>query len=330
MKIKMLIAAFSIIVLLPGCYTRFETVKQERQLVNEDYYYAENDRYDSEYYSDTLYMKEGGPIINNYYFDGGNWYPRYRWYYSYYYPSYYWPSVAYGYVYNDPWFYDRYWHYDPWSPWCWTPYVYYPHPFYATSYYYPAYYFGTPWYYVSDKGDVVRSKRDFGENRGRSERGSQQSENRPDRFDGGRSGLDLPTGIGVTGTGGRSQTGSGDQVRGKSRSGDDTRSVTPRSSDRSGTGRGESSVGRPDSRRERYDQPGRDRQNTPPSRDEGKGNDRGSSREETRTYTPPPPPPQSPPSSTPQSSPPPRGNDSRGGSNDSNQGSRGGNTRGGR
>ncbi len=329
MKIKMIIAAFSIIALLPGCYTQFDTLKQERKIVNEDYSYSENDRYESEYYSDTI-SRTGNTIINNYYYDGWRWYPRYPWAYSYYYPSYYWPSISFGVVYADPWFYDRYWYYDPWDLWCWTPYVYYPHPFYSPSYYYPSYYWRTPWYYVSDKGDVVRTKRDFGENRGSIDRGPQTSENRPDRFDGGRSGFDLPTGVGLTGSGGRSQTGSGDQVRGKSRSGDDTRSVSPRSSDRSGTGRGERGISRPDSRRERYEQPSRGRENSPPSsRDEGRSNDRGS-RGETRTYTPPPPPPSAPPSSPPPSSPPSRGSDSRGGSNDSNQGSRGGNTRGGR
>ncbi len=309
-KIIFFSTLITVILILSGCYTQLGTVRETKS----DYQEKNYSYNDQDYESDTLYDREGNTVINNYYFDG-YWYPRYRWMFSYYYPSYYWPSYSFYIAYRDPWFYDWYWYYNP-LYWCYTPMVTYP-------IYYPPYYWSYPWYYVSRDGNVISTRRDFG-----NQRGAAQTDRSPfgneDRFGTGRSGYDIPNAIGVTGSG-RSQSPSNEQIRGKSRSGESSRSVTPRTGDRSGSNRGESQ--RPPSRRERYEQPGRSDDNNRSS-----GSDRGRSNENkegTRIYTPAPPAPQ--PSSPPPSSPPPsRGGDSRGNSNKDNGSSRGGNSRGGR
>ncbi|MDI6779498.1 MAG: hypothetical protein QME25_04805 [Bacteroidota bacterium] len=331
----LIIATLGLVVLISGCYTQLETIKNEKKYVDEYYDNNRIENYSQEEQSDTFYYdRDGRTIINNYYFDGGAWYPRYRWMFSYY-PSYYWPSYAFSMVYYDPWFYDRYWYYDPWI--CGTPYVYYPHYYYPYYYgsYYP-YYWGSH-YYISTTGTVERTKRDFGNQRDKGGRGAPTYDDRQDRISG-RGGLDLPTGVGVTGGGGRSQTGSTPEVRKPSRGDGTSGKVTPRSTDRSGSSRGEGSQSRSGSRRDRYENSDRGQSVPPATRESGRRNegsgrrDEGSTRSgETRTYTPPPPPtPQPAPSSPPPSSPPPQRGNSRGGSDSGDSGSRGGNTRGGR
>ncbi len=304
-----------------GCYTQLGTLKSDKS-VNEEYYsYEQSPNYN--YDSDTTYY-EGGTTINNYYYDGNYWYPRPYWAFSYYYPSYYWPSVAFGYVYNDPWFYDRYWRYDPWI--CGTMYVHYPH-YYYYPYYYGSYYpyYWTPQYYVTTTGSIERTRRDFGNQRDQGGRQAPTYDDRQDRVSG-RSGLDLPTGVGVIGGSGRSQAGSTPDVQKPSRGEGASREVTPRSTDRSGSTRGESGQSRSGSRRDRYENPDRGQSTPPVTRDSGRRNegsgrrDDGSTRSgETRTYTPPP-------SSPAPSSPPPL----RGGNDSGDSGSRGGSQRGGR
>lgn len=307
MKSKYLIITFLFALLISGCYTQLGTVKQERENYDEEYTYEYQN-----FNTDTIYERDGRTIINNYYFDG-YWYPRYRWMFSYYPSWYYWPSSFFSVTFYDPWYWDRYWYYDPY-PWCYYPWVSYP-------IYYPPYYWYRPIYVVTRDGEVTRTRRDFGNQRDRLS-GRSDNEMSLDRFGGGRSDFNIPPAVGVTGTGRSSNQGS-EQIRGKSRSGEDSRSITPRSSSRSSSNKGESK--RPPSRRERYEQPAREsnsgRSGTIQSNDDRK-------REGTRIYTP------APPSSTPSapaSPPPSRGGDSRGssgGSNDNN--SRSGNTRGSR
>lgn len=316
-KIILFSTIISIVLILSGCYTQLGTVRDTKSDYQEEEYSYNNQDYDS----DTLYDREGNTIINNYYFDG-YWYPRYRWMFSYYYPSYYWPSYSFYIAYRDPWLYDwywdRYWYYDP-LYWCYTPMVSYP-------IYYPPYYWNYPWYYVSRDGDVKSTRRDFGNQRGPAQTDRSPFDRNDDRFGTGRSGYDIPNAIGITG-GGRSQNPTTEQMRGKSRSDESSRSVTPRTGERSVSGRGDSQ--RPPSRRERYEQPGRgDESNRTSGSERGR---RSENREGTRIYTPPPAPAPQPSSPPPSSSPAPsRGGDSRGGSSNDNGNSRGGNTRGGR
>lgn len=308
-----------------GCYTQLGAVKSEsRQIVEEDYSYEQEDNY-SDY--DTTYTEgNSGSNYENYDYSERSWYPRPRWSFSYYYPSYYWPSVAFGYVYNDPWFYDRYWYYDPWI--CGTPWIYYP-AYYYPSFYYPPYYTNYWWsdnYYVTSTGTVTKTRRDFGSSRDNDKRGNTAIDDRTDRMPT-RSGYDLPTGVGVTGSGGRSAAGKTSDVQRPSRGTSSSREVAPRGSDRSRRSDSPSSG----SRRERYERTDRG-QSTPPASGPSRGSESTPRRDDgtsTRTYTPPPSAP-APSAPAPSSPPPSRGGDSRGGSNDNNQGSRGGSNRGGR
>lgn len=334
MKKYQLILAFIVGILilsLTGCYTQLGTVKHEKPRYSEEYLY---DEYDRNYQNDTTYYDDERTVINNYYYDGASWHPRHRWMFSYYYPSYYWPSVAFSYAYYDPWFYDRYWYYDPWI--CGTPWVYYGY-YRPYSYYDPYYYWWGSRYYVTGKSSYPRTNRDFGSTRGQA--GRRDLDEPRDGNYSGRGRSDLPTGVGVTGTGGRSQSDSPGEIRKPSRNDGSTRSVTPRTDDRSGSRRDEGTRG--GSRRDRYERQSREpNQPQPSGRESGRAiekrgsSERGSSRsEEPRSYSPPPPPASSSPAPAPApapSQPPARGSDSRGGSSDDNSSSRGGSTRGGR
>jgi hypothetical protein len=293
-----------------GCYTQLGTVKSEGNETEETYSYDRNE--DNNYDSDTTYT-EGGTTVNNYFYDGNNWQPRSYWMFDYYYPSYYWPSTAFGFAYNDPWFYDSYWHYDPWI--CGTPFVYYPayYPPYYGSPYYQNYWWADN-YYVTNTGTVKHTKRDFGGSRDRDLRPGTTEVDRTDRtFNPGRT--DLPTSVGISGSGGRTPSGKATGVQNTTRGTTSSRGVAPRGVDR--TRRGESTG--TGSRRERYN--GGERSSTSvPARPNNSG---GS----TRTYTPPPSSPA--PSSPPPSSPPPQRGSSRDGGS-SGSGSRDGSSRGGR
>ncbi len=320
------VAIFALVI--SGCYTQLGTVKNESPEYTEEYSgeeYTQDSQNDNEYQYD-----DRAAVINNYYYDGAYWYPRHRWMFSSYYPSYYWPSVAFSYAYYDPWFYDRYWYYDPWV--CGTPWVYYGH-YNHYNYYNPYYYYWGSGYYGGGK-TITRTNRDFGDTRGGRADIDQPRDGRPAGH--GRS--DLPSGVGVVGSSGRSQSDSPVNVRKPSRNDGSTRGVSPRTGERPSARKGDAT--RSGSRRDRYDGESRGTRPSQPSGNEsgrtierGGSNDRGGSRsEDTRpSYVPPPPPASSSPApAAPPSQSPSRGGDSRSGSNDNNSSSRGGSTRGGR
>jgi hypothetical protein len=252
------IVALTIIVLtvfITGCYTQLGYVKTEGDNSGENYSKEEKDNYTD---SDTPYdVSSNGINYENYDYDGSSWFPRHRWMFTNYYPSNAWPSTAFEYVYNDPWFYSQYWNYDPWIGG--TLYRFNPANYNQPYYAYPQYndFWRSDNNIVIKGGEVTNTRRDFGSTRDEDQRGSTNIDDRIDRTSI-RGVSDLPTSVGVVGSGGSSASGKTGATQTTSRTTTSTRqSATGTAQDNRGT----TSIG---SRRDRYlkDNSG---QSTPPT-----------------------------------------------------------------
>ncbi|MBS4027560.1 MAG: hypothetical protein KGZ58_02890, partial [Ignavibacteriales bacterium] len=174
-------------VILSGCYTqlaldtsrptyrnkqyREEPPQKQKQ---EDLVYEEQKNDEEEF--DDYDTQEGEysntPVVNNYYLNENDWYPRFRAGYSYY-----WPSTSFWVSYNNPWandwyypnqWYSNYSYYDYYNGWCYSPFVSYYYPWNYPTYgywHYHSYYYGYGYGASYTPNPSVRTVRDFGRNR---------------------------------------------------------------------------------------------------------------------------------------------------------------------
>ena len=344
-----------------GCYTQLGTTREDGQDEYGSTQYN-NDTSAAGGYDSGNYEDQRSSGYNGYNDDEwDSWHHRAQLGFSFYTPSYYWPSYAFGAAYNDPWFYDCYWSYDPWR--CGNSYYggysYYGNSYYGYSpYYYSSYY---PYYPPMSYRYVYttpgqRGSRDFGSTRGvGSTRGGVDVRNDGNGYSTDRSGYNVDRGgynlpgaarLNGSTSGGVTNT-NNSAPRSNGRDVGTQRAASPRSNDRSSSGRapdvrawgsrGGSTRG--DAGRQPNNGDGNtsftppptsaaptrsggskgDSHSTPRREPSRGGRDSGSNRggNPQPSYTPPPPPPQQ------QSSPPPS-------SAPANTGSRGGSTRGGR